>query len=193
MHPLTATDGHRGDQYRSGPTWKPTAGTSPCCGASPVEFLHNLPFYASRFWCIDDPVVYGLLPDISRQVITYGIADDADYRITNIQRNGLSTQCLSCNRWVTPSRCFINLNMPGTHNVLNATAAVVVACDEGLPDAAMQRGLAGLPVSAGVLPGSVNSTFPAARQNWSMTTATTPPRCVRRWNRFARLGRRAAW
>jgi UDP-N-acetylmuramate--alanine ligase len=32
--------------------------------------------------------------------------------------------------------------MPGTHNVLNATAAVVVACDDGLPDAAMQRGLA---------------------------------------------------
>jgi UDP-N-acetylmuramate--alanine ligase len=37
----------------------------------------------------------------------------------------------------------INLNMPGTHNVLNATAAVVVACDEGLPDAAIQKGLAG--------------------------------------------------
>ena len=31
--------------------------------------------------------------------------------------------------------------MPGTHNVLNATAAVAVACDEGLQDEAMQRGL----------------------------------------------------
>jgi UDP-N-acetylmuramate--alanine ligase len=32
--------------------------------------------------------------------------------------------------------------MPGSHNVLNATAAVAVACDEGLQDAAMQQGLA---------------------------------------------------
>ena len=33
--------------------------------------------------------------------------------------------------------------MPGKHNVLNATAAIVVACDEGLNDEAIQRGLAG--------------------------------------------------
>ncbi len=107
-----------------------------------VEFLHNLPFYGIAVLCIDDPVVRGLLPDISRQVITYGIADDADYRITNIQRNGLSTAFV-VQRPGDAEPLAINLNMPGTHNVLNATAAVVVACDEGLPDAAMQRGLAG--------------------------------------------------
>jgi UDP-N-acetylmuramate--alanine ligase len=33
--------------------------------------------------------------------------------------------------------------MPGSHNVLNATAAVAVACDEGLADSAIQQGLAG--------------------------------------------------
>ncbi|MBK6736919.1 MAG: UDP-N-acetylmuramate--L-alanine ligase [Haliea sp.] len=107
-----------------------------------LEFLHNLPFYGIAVLCIDDPVVRGLLPDISRQVITYGIADDADYRITNIQRNGLSTAFV-VQRPGDAEPLAINLNMPGTHNVLNATAAVVVACDEGLPDAAMQRGLAG--------------------------------------------------
>ena len=32
--------------------------------------------------------------------------------------------------------------MPGAHNVLNATAAVAVACDEGLRDADIQQGLA---------------------------------------------------
>ncbi|MBK6509141.1 MAG: UDP-N-acetylmuramate--L-alanine ligase [Haliea sp.] len=107
-----------------------------------LEFLHNLPFYGIAVLCIDDPVVRGLLPDISRQVITYGISDDADYRITNIQRNGLSTAFV-VQRPGDAEPLAINLNMPGTHNVLNATAAVVVACDEGLPDAAMQRGLAG--------------------------------------------------
>jgi UDP-N-acetylmuramate--alanine ligase len=106
-----------------------------------LDFLHNLPFYGIAVLCIDDPVVRGLLPDISRQVITYGIADDADYRITDIQRNGLSTAFV-VRRPGEAQPLAINLNMPGTHNVLNATAAVVVACDDGLPDAAMQRGLA---------------------------------------------------
>src|SRR5690606_38354799 len=34
------------------------------------------------------------------------------------------------------------LNMPGLHNVLNATAAVVVATEEGLSDADIQHGIA---------------------------------------------------
>ena len=33
--------------------------------------------------------------------------------------------------------------MPGRHNVLNATAAIAVACDEGLDDEAIRCGLAG--------------------------------------------------
>jgi UDP-N-acetylmuramate--alanine ligase len=106
-----------------------------------LDFLHNLPFYGVAVLCIDDPVVRTLLPEISRQVITYGIADDADYRITDIRRNGLSTAFV-VQRPGDAKPLAINLNMPGTHNVLNATAAVVVACDESLPDAAIQRGLA---------------------------------------------------
>jgi len=37
----------------------------------------------------------------------------------------------------------IELNMPGLRNVLNATAALAVASDEGLEDAAIQAGLCG--------------------------------------------------
>ncbi len=56
-----------------------------------LEFLHNLPFYGVAVLCIDDPVVRSLVPEISRQVITYGFADDADYRICDMRRNGLTT------------------------------------------------------------------------------------------------------
>ncbi len=96
-----------------------------------LEFLHNLPFYGVAVLCIDDPVVRSLLPEISRQVITYGFADDADYRICDMRRNGLTTAFV-VQRPGAAAPLAISLNMPGAHNVLNATAAVAVACDEGL-------------------------------------------------------------
>ncbi len=70
-----------------------------------LEFLHNLPFYGVAVLCIDDPVVRSLLPEISRQVITYGFADDADYRICDMRRQGLTTAFVvqrpgQCRRWL---------------------------------------------------------------------------------------------
>ncbi len=105
-----------------------------------LEFLHNLPFYGVAVMCLDDPVVRELLPEVTRQVITYGFAEDADYRIDNMQRRGLTTS-FEVRRPGGVEALEINLNMPGEHNVLNATAAVAVACDEGLEDDAIQRGL----------------------------------------------------
>ena len=107
-----------------------------------LEFLHNLPFYGVAVLCVDDPVIRDMLPDVTRQVITYGVAEDADYRISEVMRDGPSTR-FTLNRPGTQSALLIDLNMPGTHNVLNAAAAVAVACDEGLDDQSIQRGLVG--------------------------------------------------
>lgn len=106
-----------------------------------LEFLHNLPFYGVAVLCIDDPVIRELLPEVSRQVITYGFAEDADYRISDMQGQGLATSFV-VHRPGAAAALPITLNMPGTHNVLNATAAVAVACDEGLQDTSIQQGLA---------------------------------------------------
>ncbi|MCB1676040.1 MAG: UDP-N-acetylmuramate--L-alanine ligase [Halioglobus sp.] len=105
-----------------------------------LEFLHNLPFYGLAVLCIDDPVVRDLLPDMSRQVSTYGVAEDADYRIVQVQCQGLVTRFVVQRPEGAPPLA-VTLNMPGMHNVRNATAAVAVACDEGLPVEAIQRGL----------------------------------------------------
>lgn len=107
-----------------------------------LEFLHNLPFYGLAVLCIDDPVVAGLLPDLSRQFLTYGFDEAADYRIMNVHKQGLTTE-FTVSRPGNLPPLSIQLNMPGEHNVQNATAAIAVACDEGVDDAAIQRGLAG--------------------------------------------------
>jgi len=106
-----------------------------------LEFLHNLPFYGIAVVCIDDPVIRELLPEVTRQVVTYGFAEDADYRISEMAPVGLTTGFV-VRRPEGREPLAVTLNMPGTHNVLNATAAVAVACDEGLQDEAVQRGLA---------------------------------------------------
>jgi UDP-N-acetylmuramate--alanine ligase len=106
-----------------------------------VEFIHNLPFYGQAVLCMDDPVLESILPRISRQMITYGCHADADFRISHIQRNGLSSQFCVERRGGQPV-LNVQINIPGHHNVLNATAAIAVACDEGVPDAAILKGLA---------------------------------------------------
>ncbi len=106
-----------------------------------IEFLHNLPFYGLAVLCLDDPVIAELLPEVSRPMLTYGFAEEADYRISDIVKSDFSTE-FTVHRPGDSSPLPVKVNMPGTHNVLNAAAAVAVACDEGIEDQAIQRGLA---------------------------------------------------
>ncbi len=105
-----------------------------------LEFLHNLPFYGLAVLCIDNEVVASLLPDVICPVVTYGFSETADYRIDSMVRSGLTTEFLVHRPNDLPS-LQVRLNMPGIHNVLNATAAVAVASDEGLNDEAIALGL----------------------------------------------------
>ena len=105
-----------------------------------LEFLHNLPFYGLAVLCVDDEVVASLMPDVICPVVTYGFSETADYRIDCLVRSGLTTDFL-VHRPNGMSSLQVRLNMPGIHNVLNATAAVAVASDEGLEDEAIAIGL----------------------------------------------------
>ncbi len=104
-----------------------------------IGFLHNLPFYGVAVLCVDDPVIAGLLDDVGRTTLTYGFSDSADYRVVAVEKRALATRFDV--RRPDGSVLELELNMPGLHNVLNATAAVAVACDEGLEDTAIVAGL----------------------------------------------------
>lgn len=105
-----------------------------------IEFLHNLPFYGIAVVCIDDPVVRDILPKIARQVLTYGFNDDADFRIRGIKADGLRSHFEVVRRAVGDV-LKLTINQPGEHNVLNATAAVTVATDEGIANEHIMRGI----------------------------------------------------
>jgi UDP-N-acetylmuramate--alanine ligase len=105
-----------------------------------IEFLHNLPFYGLAVICADDAEAASLLPRIARPVVTYGIAQQADIRAVNIVREGLITSFDVLRAGKAPLA--IKLNRPGTHNVLNALAAIAVATELDVPDAAIKSALA---------------------------------------------------
>jgi UDP-N-acetylmuramate--alanine ligase len=105
-----------------------------------LEFLHHLPFYGQAVLCIDDANVRGLLPEVTRKVVSYGTAEDADVRAADIVQNGMSTR-FTLHISGQPALP-VSLNMPGRHNVLNALAACAVAHELGVEPAAIQRALA---------------------------------------------------
>ena len=105
-----------------------------------IEFIHNLPFYGLAVLCGDDPVVRDIIPSLSRPILTYGFEAHCDFRAINVSKDKMQTR-FEVERPDHKEPLAIELNIPGLHNVLNATAVVAVATDEGLSDQAIQDGL----------------------------------------------------
>jgi len=107
-----------------------------------VTFLHNLPFYGLAVLCIDDPVIRQILQQVSRPILTYGFSEQADFRISNVVQKERVTS-FAVQRPGRDEALAVTINMPGLHNVLNATAAIAVATDEGIADKDIQTAIAG--------------------------------------------------
>ncbi|MDP4529150.1 UDP-N-acetylmuramate--L-alanine ligase [Alkalimonas delamerensis] len=107
--------------------------------ATYVEFCHNQPFYGVVVACLDDDVIRELIPAIGRPILTYGFSDDADYRISQFQQQGARSQFVVTDP--QQQSWHIELNLPGRHNVLNATAAFALAQDEGIDEQAILTAL----------------------------------------------------
>lgn len=97
-----------------------------------VQFLHNLPFYGVAVVCIDDKPVCDILADIGRPTLTYGLSEQADFRIVDVKQDKMRSTFTVLRPEHNPITASINL--PGLHNVQNATAAIAVATDEGVSD-----------------------------------------------------------
>ncbi|MFM9917376.1 MAG: UDP-N-acetylmuramate--L-alanine ligase [Rhizobacter sp.] len=108
-----------------------------------VEFVHRMPFYGAAIVCSDDPGVRSIMPMLSRPVVTYGFGADAMVRAVDVQaRAGRMHFTVQRRNGVSMPDLDVTLNLPGDHNVLNALAAIAVATELELPDAAMVQGLA---------------------------------------------------
>lgn len=107
-----------------------------------VDFLNRLPFYGVAVLCIDNPNVREILPFVSKQVVRYGFSADAQVRAENVRaEDGRMIFDVVCSNGHLAGRT-VKLNLPGTHNVLNALAAIAVANEVGVEEDAIVRALA---------------------------------------------------
>ncbi|MCB1516682.1 MAG: UDP-N-acetylmuramate--L-alanine ligase, partial [Hyphomicrobiaceae bacterium] len=110
------------------------------------SFVENVPFYGFAVMCLDHPEVQALVGDIEdRRVVSYGTNPQADVRIINLraERGASHFDVVVRDRRTGDERSItdIELPMPGQHNVLNATAAIVVADQLGVSADDIRSGL----------------------------------------------------
>ena len=104
-----------------------------------VQFLQKLPFYGLAVVCGDDQNIREIMPRIGRPLITYGFNEDNDIRAVDIEQDGMQSHFTVLRKDREPLR--VTINMPGAHNILNSLAAIGIATDEGVSDAAICRAL----------------------------------------------------
>ncbi len=90
-------------------------------------FLNKVPFYGLGIVCLDDPQIQGIIPRLTRTILTYGMASQADLVATNIEMKAFDTrfEVTARGRWLGDVR----LKVPGRHSVHNALAAIGVGLE----------------------------------------------------------------
>ena len=105
-----------------------------------VEFLEHLPFYGLAVVCVDDPNVREIVPRLTKPVRTYGFNEGADLRAVNVSAvDGRMKFTATSARDKKVLDC--ELNLAGSHNVLNALSAIAIAREIGIEDTVIARAL----------------------------------------------------
>jgi UDP-N-acetylmuramate--alanine ligase len=108
-----------------------------------LDFLHRMPFYGTAILCVDDPAVRQISGDVQCPITSYGVSEDAQVRAVNVRAEGAQMKFTAQRRnGVVLPDLEVTLNLAGHHNVLNALAAIAVAVELNIPDAAVKKALA---------------------------------------------------
>ncbi|MGC9292095.1 MAG: UDP-N-acetylmuramate--L-alanine ligase [Acidobacteriaceae bacterium] len=118
-----------------------------------VEFMDKVPFYGASTACIDDPMLAAILPRVRRRIHTYGMGPQAEFRLLPLPRPTPQTGAVEALQGPEGLAHFhvahagqtlgpFTLHVPGLHNLRNATAAVAIGLQLGVPAEKIAAGLA---------------------------------------------------
>ena len=104
-----------------------------------AQFINKVPFYGCSIICLDQPHIRSLVPQMRRRFITYGLTTQADYLARDLRLAGLRShfEVFRTGEWLGQ----FSLNLPGTHNVANALAAIAVGVELDIPIPAIAQAL----------------------------------------------------
>jgi UDP-N-acetylmuramate--alanine ligase len=104
------------------------------------DFANRVPFWGCAFLCMDDPVARGLLPEITRRVVGYGLSPQADVGADAVALEGLGSRFRA--RRGGQDLGDFRLRIPGMHNVRNALAAIAVGLEFEVSPVTLRSALA---------------------------------------------------
>jgi UDP-N-acetylmuramate--alanine ligase len=104
-----------------------------------TQFANKVPFYGVGILCLDDENVQRIIPEVKRRVVTYGSSAQADLMLVRSQCGPFASEFDLRFRGEDLGR--FRLRVPGSHNVLNAMAAISVARELGVHPEQMREGL----------------------------------------------------
>ena len=104
-----------------------------------TQFINKVPFYGCSIICLDQPHIQSLVPQLRRRFITYGLTTQADYMARDLHVAGLRSRFDVYRAGARLGPC--SLNLPGTHNVSNALAAIAVGAELDIPFPTMAQAL----------------------------------------------------
>jgi UDP-N-acetylmuramate--alanine ligase len=91
------------------------------------DFLDRIPFYGLAVLCLDNEPLQDLIPQLKKRYTTYGMSSQADFHIRDVS---FGNQKSAFNIYHSGEKLgHINLNLPGIHNVYNATASIAVGVE----------------------------------------------------------------
>jgi UDP-N-acetylmuramate--alanine ligase len=104
-----------------------------------ITFANKVPFFGSVVCCLDDQGVQSILPEINKNIITYGITRQADVKAINIKYENFKSKFDVL--FKDYSLGSVTLNTSGKHNVLNALLAISVGIEMNISFDKIKKGL----------------------------------------------------
>ena len=104
-----------------------------------LNFIDRIPFYGLAILCLDNEPIQDLIPEIKKRYTTYGMSTQADFQIRDVEFKKRQSRFTVIRQGQKLGR--ITLNLPGIHNVYNATASIAVGIELDVPFAAIKSAL----------------------------------------------------
>ena len=104
-----------------------------------LNFIDRIPFYGLAILCLDNEPIQDLIPEIKKRYTTYGMSTQADFQIRDVEFKKRQSRFTVIHLGHKLGR--ITLNLPGIHNVYNATASIAVGIELDVPFAAIKSAL----------------------------------------------------
>ncbi len=104
-----------------------------------IEYANKVPFFGSVIVCLDDHGVQSIIPEIKKEIVTYGLSKQANLRAENIEMKDFKSDYITV--FDRKKLGKIKLNVMGVHNILNSLLAIASGLELDIPFPEIQKGL----------------------------------------------------